>query len=79
MADDTGATERMLTPAQAARMIGVTRRSLYNWRRNGTGPEPYVEVSPNRFRYPESSVRAFIAARLRGTDAPFVMPGKAGE
>lgn len=53
---------KMLTPAQAAERMGVTTRSLYTYRQDGTGPT-YVQYSPYAIRYPENELNEWIAAR----------------
>ncbi|WBT08121.1 helix-turn-helix domain-containing protein [Corynebacterium sp. SCR221107] len=55
-------TNRMLTAAQAAERIGVTTRTLFTYRKEGTGPT-YVRYSAKTVKYPENELNEWIAAR----------------
>lgn len=55
-------TNRMLTAAQAAERIGVTTRTLFTYRKEGTGPT-YVRYSAKAVKYPENELNEWIAAR----------------
>lgn len=58
--DQTG----LITPDQAAAMLAVAPRTLADWRRAGIGPA-YLRLSERKFRYRESTVRAYLAAAER--------------
>ena len=55
-------TNKMLTPVQAAERIGVTTRTLFTYRKEGTGPT-YVQYSPQTIRFPENELNEWIANR----------------
>lgn len=57
-------TERpaMLTTKQVALMIGVSRQTLWSWRRTGEGPLA-VELPSGHVRYPTVIVEQWLAAR----------------
>jgi len=59
----------MLTTAQAADVLGVSRRTMEGWRVRGGGPQ-YVQPGPVTgrrcaVRYRESDLRDYIASRIR--------------
>lgn len=55
-------TNKMLTAAQAAERIGVTTRTLFTYRQEGTGPT-YVQYSPQTIRFPENELIEWLNAR----------------
>lgn len=52
---------RLISPAEAARMLGVSTRSLLELTRAGVGPDSYA-VTPRTRRYSEESVEEFIVS-----------------
>lgn len=54
--------DNMLTCAQVAKRLGVTTRTLHNWRADGIGPD-YVRLTASAVRYPMAALEAFIEAR----------------
>ena len=58
------ATERieLVTPAEAAGMLGTTVKTLATWRCTRKHHVPYVKVS-RRVMYPVAGLRRFIEAR----------------
>ncbi len=51
----------LLTPAQVAKMLGVSVRTLKYWRRLRTvGPMPFVRLGRRSIRYRKTAVEAFI-------------------
>jgi predicted DNA-binding transcriptional regulator AlpA len=55
-------TNKMLTPAEVAERMGVTTRSLYTYRQEGTGPT-YIQYSLQAIRYPENELNEWMNAR----------------
>jgi len=54
-----------------AELLGVTRRTLEDWRRLGTGP-PWVRMTRRSVRYRRADVDAWAEKRLaRSTQDPF--------
>jgi len=58
--------ETLLTPAQAAKILGVSPGTLNVWRCTKRYPLPYVKIGNRRVMYREADVMAFIAAGQRG-------------
>ena len=56
--------ERLLPEKQATRLIGVSPRTLRNWRVIGGGPQ-YVKVSARCIRYRRADILSWIEARER--------------
>ncbi|WP_439577924.1 helix-turn-helix transcriptional regulator [Elioraea sp.] len=52
----------LLAPAEAARALGVSLRSLERWRTTGHGPA-YVRMGPRRIAYREADLTAWLEAR----------------
>jgi predicted DNA-binding transcriptional regulator AlpA len=52
--------DKLLTPAQVAKILDVTPQTLNLWRREKTGPICHV-LSPRTIRYARSDVDAWIA------------------
>jgi len=59
----------LLTPDQAADMLGVTPRVLERWRGCGDGPV-FVRLTRKTIRYRIENIEAFISANLRTSTAP---------
>lgn len=60
-------TEVYLTPQQAGQYIGVTARTLIEWRRTGRGPE-YVRLGngpTGRVRYERAKLDAYMHSRTQ--------------
>jgi hypothetical protein len=57
---DPTSLERLLTPAEAARLMGISINTLAWWRRVGKGPK-FHRVGRHA-RYAPSDLRAFVAA-----------------
>lgn len=55
--------EELLKTAEAARMMGITKQTLDQWRYRGIGPR-YLKVGSN-VRYRPSDVLAWLTARER--------------
>jgi len=58
----------LLTPAEAARRLGVKERVLERWRSTGDGPA-YVRLGGKTLRYRASDLEAFIARSVRRSTA----------
>lgn len=59
------AASKLLTTDQVGQLLGdVSKRTLEDWRRLGTGPD-YVPFGKTMVRYRPEAVAAFIAARER--------------
>lgn len=66
---DTTCTTRLtllLGEPDAAAALGLTQRTLQQWRRDGGGP-PYVRVSSRCVRYRVSDLDAWAAERVYGS------------
>lgn len=63
------ASKPLLTPAEAAELLGVRIRTLADWRRRGEGP-PFVPISRNVVRYLLEDVLSWARAlRVRSSTA----------
>ena len=60
-------TARYLRSSEAARRIGVTRKTLSKWRHEKKGPGGWIYLSPTMAVYPESEVEAFMKMRAATT------------
>jgi hypothetical protein len=58
---------RMLGPRQAAHKLGVSTRTLENWRRFHKGP-PYI-VLEGQIRYPEDDIEQYLKANTVNPEA----------
>ncbi len=56
---------RILRPAQAARLLGISRATLYRWAAAGR-LAPRVILGPGTSGWREEDLAAFIAAAPRG-------------
>lgn len=67
-------SERLLTEAEVADYLRVHRRTLGNWRKRQTGPDYILVGAHNEARYPQESLRRWIAerqsSRLTGAEGP---------
>ena len=55
----------LLRPVEAAKLLGVTARTLKDWRRDGRGL-PFVRLTPRAIRYRRQDVARFIESRRIG-------------
>ncbi|MER8047134.1 helix-turn-helix domain-containing protein [Streptomyces sp. NPDC094032] len=73
--ESTHAGDRLITPAETARRLGIAPGTLRNWSAAGKGPRRY-RMSPDyggRVRYSEHEVDAFIEHMKTGA---LVRPSK---
>ncbi|MFA3877591.1 helix-turn-helix transcriptional regulator [Streptomyces sp. MMCC 100] len=64
-------SEATLTPAELAAELGVSTKTLMNWRWQGTGPR-YVKLTPGRsgrIRYRRRDVNAWLVSCAAGAAA----------
>ncbi len=54
----------VLRPSVAARRLGVHKRTLERWARDGKFP-PKIQLGPRSVGYSEQAVAAFLASRAR--------------
>ena len=54
----------VLSTAQAAEYLGVRRRTLETWRRNGAGP-PFISISKRCVRYRKTDLDRWLEERVR--------------
>ena len=52
-------TAALLTPRQAAEILGLAEPTLRRWRHEGRGPA-FVKLSPSVVRYRAADVEAFV-------------------
>lgn len=57
----------LMTPDAVARVFGVTRQTLGNWRKQGKGPE-YIRLPSGIIRYRRASVEALLAGETEQTE-----------
>ena len=60
--------KRLLTPQEAADILGVDPETLNVWRATNRYPLPYVKAG-RLVRYRSADLEAFIEGRLRGVPA----------
>lgn len=60
------ATPILLDERAAATAIGMTPRTMQEWRRTGTGP-PYVRISSRCVRYRPEDLAAWAAERVHSS------------
>ncbi len=56
---------RILRPAQAARLLGISRATIYRWEKTGR-LAPRIILGPGTSGWREEDLAAFIAAAPRG-------------
>ena len=56
--------EPLMTTSQAAKVLGLSRRTLEAYRVRGGGPR-FVRIAPTCVRYRPQDVEAWVDARLR--------------
>jgi predicted DNA-binding transcriptional regulator AlpA len=56
--------DRLLRTREAAKIVGVSPRTMESYRRNGGGP-PFVKIRDYAVRYVQRDLLAWIAARKR--------------
>lgn len=59
----------LITPEQAADLLGVTPRALERWRASGDGPQ-FVRLSRSTIRYRVEDLEAFVTSCLCASTAP---------
>lgn len=64
--EDRLGSDQLLSPAEVAKAIGLSEKTLANWRCSGTAPLPFVR-SGSRIRYRTSDVLAFLNANHRSS------------
>ena len=62
-----------LTGPEAAKLLRVTRQTLYLWRKRGEGP-PWARVGPRRVTYRRSGLLEYVEARETGTKILNLIP-----
>lgn len=63
----------LLNPDAVARVFGVTRQTLRNWRKQGKGPE-YIRLPSGYIRYRRASVEALLAGEEDEQEEPCDTP-----
>jgi predicted DNA-binding transcriptional regulator AlpA len=61
----SGPISRIIRPAKTARILGVSRATVYRWEASGRLP-PRVILGPGTSGWKEEDLAAFIAAAPRG-------------
>jgi excisionase family DNA binding protein len=67
----------IIRPAQAARLLGISRSTIYRWEASGR-LAPRVILGPGTSGWRESDLAAFIAAAPRGRTGRTLQGGDAG-
>ncbi len=57
---------QILTLEEAAKACGVSRRTLYGWRKQGIGPRSFI-VGERRIVYRVSDINAYLERRIAET------------
>lgn len=55
-------TDKLLAAAEAARLLGVSVRSLERWRTTGEGPV-FVRLGQRRVAYPPAAINDWLGGR----------------
>jgi len=64
-----------LTPVETAAKLGISTRTLENWRRTGNGP-PFLRLSKVCVRYPAPGLQQYMKARtFTSTSAEAMVEG----
>jgi predicted DNA-binding transcriptional regulator AlpA len=66
---ETATIESLLTPAEAARLLGFSEVTLNQWRYRRIGPR-YLKLANKRVRYTLADVQAWIASRRQVEPGP---------
>lgn len=66
MQQNAPSLSRIIRPAQAAHLLGISRATLYRWEASGR-LEPRVILGPHTSGWREEDLAAFIAAAPRGS------------
>lgn len=56
---------RIVRPAEAARLLGITRATLYRWEKSGR-LAPRIILGPGTSGWREEDLAAFVASAPRG-------------
>ena len=67
MMADKNPDQQLLSPAEAAEVLGVSERTLYRWREAGAGAgPPFVRLGEDRglIRYPRLALGEFLLQRM---------------
>jgi len=56
---ETAEGERWLSSAELSARLGISERTIRDWRRDGDGPRGWAEFGPRLFRIPEAAVVAW--------------------
>ncbi|HUF78409.1 MAG TPA: helix-turn-helix domain-containing protein [Thermoanaerobaculia bacterium] len=62
----TNGHRKLLSPQEAADLLGVSWRTLEGWRQRGAGPV-YVRLSTRRIRYRIGDLDAFVSGQRRSS------------
>lgn len=65
--EETG-HERWVSQSEAAEIIGVSARTLYNWRCEGKGPK-YAQVGERMYRYYTRDLHAFMKSNIENGES----------
>jgi hypothetical protein len=68
----------LLTAAETAKMLHVSKQTLVRWRQEGYGPH-WFRYSPRTIRYPLESVLAFRRAKAEMRKVPGTTSGDTGD
>ena len=58
-------SERLLSPGQVAKILGISIQTLAIWRCSKRYPLPYIKVG-TRVRYRQADVASFVRQRTHG-------------
>lgn len=58
-----------LTPAQLAKAMSVSLRTLVRWREAGNGP-PFMRTATHRIRYPIVDLEKWVSENVTHADSP---------
>ena len=63
LSDKLRLNDRLLEAKEAADVLGVKTRTVWQWRKEGR--LPYVEISPGSFRFRKSELEEFLTQRTK--------------